>query len=296
MDKLDTAIERMRFFAQISERNYNKPLLLCYSGGKDSDTLIEIAKIAGINFEVQNSHTTADAPETVYHIRKKFKVLEEAGIKCQIHYPTYKGKRTTMWGLIPQKMFPPTRLARYCCQVLKEGAGAERAICTGVRWDESTKRKNGRGIYETITPKKEDKLILRDDNDEKRQLVEHCQLQHKVTCNPIVDWGTDEVYDFLRDQKVELNPLYAEFGRVGCVGCPFAGGKKQKQQFVRWPKYKQMYIHAFDRLIDVRKVNGKPPIKECKTGEELMDWWLGEDTRQEKMDLKSLIRGDEKDG
>lgn len=57
-----------------------------------------------------------------------------------------------------------------------------------------------------------------------------------------------------------------------------------------------MYIHAFDRLIDVRKANGKLPIMGCRTGEELMDWWLGEDTRQEKMDLKSLIRGGENDG
>lgn len=85
-------------------------------------------------------------------------------------------------------------------------------------------------------------------------------------------------------------------GGTGKVLCYVYRSEEQKQEFARWPKYKQMYIHAFDRMIDVREANGKPPIMGCRTGEELMDWWLGEDLRQEKMDLKSLIRGVEDDG
>ena len=104
--------------------------------------ILELFRRGGIPFEVHNSHTTADAPQTVKHIRDVFKKLEMDGIKCTIEMPTYKGERTSMWKLIPQKLMPPTRTVRYCCAVLKETGCANRFIATGVRWDESTKRKN----------------------------------------------------------------------------------------------------------------------------------------------------------
>lgn len=36
-----------------------------------------------------------------------------------------------MWSLIPMKQIPPTRIARYCCEVLKEGGRCEPVITTG---------------------------------------------------------------------------------------------------------------------------------------------------------------------
>ena len=159
MDKEQQAFERLRQGALMSERYYDQPLMICYSGGKDSDVLVELARRAGINFEVVNSHTTADAPETVRYIRQRFKELEEIGIKCTVEYPKYKGKRTSMWEIIQIKKMPPTRIIRYCCSVLKETSGDGRAVATGVRWEESTARKNGRGIFEDINANKEKRLF-----------------------------------------------------------------------------------------------------------------------------------------
>lgn len=141
MDKEQLAIARLQDAARLSEHRYKKPLMVTYSGGKDSQVLVALAERAGINFEVVNSHTTADAPETVYFIREQFKSMEERGIKCSIVMPRYKDKPASMWTLIPQKLMPPTRLVRYCCAVLKENTGRDRFIATGVRWAESTNRK-----------------------------------------------------------------------------------------------------------------------------------------------------------
>lgn len=118
MDLEKVSIERLREGAQMSELYYQQPLLICYSGGKDSEVILDLALKAGIDFEVQHSHTTADAPETVYHIRKRFKELEDKGINCVINYPYYKGQRTSMWKLIQQKEMPPTRLMRYCIAII----------------------------------------------------------------------------------------------------------------------------------------------------------------------------------
>lgn len=69
MDKEQMAIARLQDAARLSLHRYGKPLLITYSGGKDSQVLVALAERSGIDFEVVNSHTTADAPETVYFIR-----------------------------------------------------------------------------------------------------------------------------------------------------------------------------------------------------------------------------------
>ena len=140
MDIEQKAIERIKIASEMSLRYYEKPLVCTYSGGKDSDLMLELFKRSGIEFEVHNSHTTADAPETVRHIRSRFRELEMQGIKACIEKPTYKGEPISMWKLIPIKLMPPTRVVRYCCQVLKETGCANRYIATGVRWDESNAR------------------------------------------------------------------------------------------------------------------------------------------------------------
>lgn len=272
------AIERLKIGAEMSEQYYEKPLMITYSGGKDSDICVELAIRSGINFEVHNSHTTADAPETVRYIRQRFKEWESEGIKCEISKPMYKGKRTSMWDLIVKKGMPPARLMRYCCAVLKETAGKKRAISTGVRRAESAKRSN-RGIYETITPKISDRIILNNDNDDRRQVIERCEMKGEIVINPIIDWKDSDVWEYIRSEKLTVNPLYqCGFNRVGCIGCPMAG-KKRYTEFRIYPKYKQMYIHAFDRMLEARKAKGKYD-PDWNSGYDVFQWWMEENPNQ----------------
>lgn len=293
MDKLDIAVKRIQEASAMSIHFYEKPLLLTYSGGKDSDAVLEVAKIARIPFEVQHSHTTADAPETVYHVREKFRALELEGIKCSIDYPTYKGKRVSMWTLIPREMFPPTRWNRYCCRVLKETGGRGRFIATGVRWEESARRKKIRGILESKTPKIENKIILTNDNDDRRRITESCAKLGSHVSNPIVDWSYRDVWNLLQEQQVSCNPLYCEFHRVGCVGCPVASKRRKERDFLRWPKYKAMYIRAFDRMLAVRKLHGKcyKGWDDGATAHDIFNWWMEYDILPGQIDLFAEIGG-----
>lgn len=230
VDLEQKAIMRLREAADTSERFYKAPLIVTTSGGKDSSVCVALAEKAGIDFEVMHNHTTVDAPETVYFIRREFKRLEEKGVKCTVNYPHYKGERVTMWSLIPQKLMPPTRLVRYCCSILKERGGQGRYITTGVRWAESTQRKNNRGIYETMPSDPRKKIVLNNDNDDRRRLFETCMRQHKAVCNPIIDWSDADVWDYIESEKIPVNPLYeCGFSRVGCVGCPMAGTKGRQK-------------------------------------------------------------------
>lgn len=272
MDKEQMAIVRLQDAARLSLHRYGKPLLITYSGGKDSQVLVALAERSGIDFEVVNSHTTADAPETVYFIREQFRQMEGRGINCAIEKPRYKGKPTSMWSLIPQKMMPPTRLVRYCCAVLKENTGRDRFIATGVRWAESTRRKNSRGVMELMHKDPAKRIILMGDNDEKRQLFETCNLKSKMTVNPIVDWSDDDVWDYTHSEHLPVNPLYCEgHKRVGCIGCPIAGGGRQ-HEFMRWPKYEELYVAAFERMLEARRAKGKPC--DWQTGRDVFRWWM----------------------
>lgn len=287
MDKEQKAIERIRLASEMSLGHYAQPLICTYSGGKDSDVMLELFKRSGIPFEVHNSHTTADAPQTVYHIRKIFRELELGGIKCDIDYHKQSdGSVRTMWNLIPKKLMPPWRRMRYCCSELKETGCANRMIATGVRWAESNKRKE-REAFETNPPKIKDKIKVSDekmlltDNDDTRRLFEQCQLKAKTIVNPIIDWLDEDVWDFYWSECKYHNPLY-EMGymRVGCIGCPMAG-KGRIKEFADFPKYKKAYISAFQRMLECRLQRGL--THKWKNGEEVFLWWMEDDTLSGQM-------------
>lgn len=287
MDKEKKAIERIRIASEMSLHYYKKPLVCTYSGGKDSDVMLELFKRSGIPFEVHNSHTTADAPQTIRHIKEVFRELELKGIKCDIEKPTYQGKPTSMWQLIPQKLMPPTRVVRYCCSVLKETGCADRYIATGVRWDESTNRSKREEFEKTGHTKnggeKFTMAMLMNDNDSRRRVSELCMQKNKMIVNPIIDWTHSDIWEFIHSENIETCELYqCGYDRVGCIGCPMAG-KKRYKEFSDFPKYKELYIHAFDRMLEERKRRGKE--NEWESGYDVFLWWMEDENVKGQMSL-----------
>ena len=273
-DLEQVAIERLKLASDMSLRLFRQPLVITYSGGKDSDVLLHLAEASGIPFEVLHNLTTADAPETVRHVYDTFRRLEEKGITCTVDkHVQPDGSRITMWNLIPRKLMPPMRLARYCCAELKEGGGKGRFIATGVRWAESVARKKNRGTLEVLHSNRKKSLILANDNDEDRRLFENCQLKGKRVVNPIVDWQEADVLDYAATEKIPMNPLYCEgFRRVGCIGCPMAA-KTRITEFARYPKIKAAYIRAFDKMLALRIEKGIDAYS-WRSGVDVFHWWM----------------------
>ena len=283
------AIERLKIASELSLEHYGTPLVVTTSGGKDSSVCVELALRGGIPFEVQHNHTTADAPETVRFVRQEFARLEALGVKCTINYPAYKGKRTSMWTLIPQKQIPPMRIKRYCCAVLKEHGAENRMIATGVRWDESTSRARKRGIFEKQVSNPDKTVNTKSDADSLEDLFAPCKLKAKRIVNPIVDWKESDVWDFLKDAKAPVNPLYScGLNRVGCIGCPMAG-RHRYEQFRRWPTYEKLYIAAFEKMLKERHRRG---LKcDWQTGQDVFRWWMEEDVLPGQMSLYDYEEG-----
>ena len=57
----------IKFLQTISELKNGEPVEVAYSGGKDSDTILQLVKEAGIPYRAIYKNTTIDPPGTIAH-------------------------------------------------------------------------------------------------------------------------------------------------------------------------------------------------------------------------------------
>lgn len=193
---------------------------LSYSGGKDSDVILELAKMAGIKYRAIYKNTTIDPPYTIAHVKSK-------GV--EIVRP-----KKSFFNLIASKGFP-TRRARFCCSDLKEYKILDNAI-QGIRRSESVKRAE---MYK-------EPVICRFYGSKKNRV--------SVTL-PILDWTDKDVEEFIRERKIQCHPLYYKEGkfdvkeRLGCMGCPLASDNGLAY-FKKHPKLVKAWIRNGKKWYD----------------------------------------------
>ncbi len=231
-DIVDKAIRELQAIAQHSS------LCLRFSGGKDSVVVKRLLDMAKVPYCAKFSRTSVDPPELLDFIRRECRDVEA------------EPPRISMFQLIIKKGFPPTRICRYCCQEFKErnvcGRGRNKLTLTGVRKDESPKRKS-RSKYET------------------------CQSDKGVEFyHPIIHWTEEQVWDFIHSEHIPYCRLYDEEGitRIGCVGCPLASSEKIAAEFKRWPQFEKAYLWAFEKMLEGRSFD------KWKTKYDVMDWYI----------------------
>ena len=286
--KVEVAYERFRWAAKEAERLFDMPLVVRYSGGKDSDVILQLAKESGVPFRVTHNLTTADPPDNVYYIRRVFARLREEGIDAVINYP-----KRSLWRIMRETLVIPSRIRRVCCGELKERKMPDAPyIVTGVRWAESAGRRAKSGIAMVYTSLERAKSriamgytasdraasgLLTTDDASSRRLFEQCQMRGVRLLNPIIDWSDDDVWDYLHSRSIEGNPLYKEgWTRIGCVGCPLAGRRARELAFARYPKLYKAWHDAIAYVIERRREMGNPMCsqgKEIESVEDVLGAW-----------------------
>lgn len=288
-EKINRSIERLKAFEP--EEGY----YLAFSGGKDSVVCKALLDMAGCKYDATYRVTSVDPPELVRFIKETHPDVkrEVPRYSESISDEKLRGRPITMWNLIPHKLLPPTRVTRYCCNLLKESGGDGRMIVTGVRWAESMTRRDNQGIvtFSGKTASKDDALkenkdfhtnnyggvVLTNDNADSRRMVEQCYKRHKTTVNPIIDWQDEDVWEFIHRYGVPYCSLYDEgFTRLGCIGCPLCSTKDREHELIRWPKYKGAYFKAFERMLAERKRRGRlnGTWSEETTARDAFNWWM----------------------
>ena len=288
LEKLQRAIDRVKLaYESLQFREPGEKLFVSYSGGKDSECIAEICIMAvgGEGIEINYNATGIDPPEVVKHIRARFARWEAQGIECHFNKP-----EANMHDLIVKKG-PPTRIRRYCCEKLKEGAGAGRVVITGVRWAESPRRASIHDVVTIMHKNKEKRAKYHNDNDVRRQIMEQCVLKSRLTVNPIVDWSDADVWEFIKGNGIPYCSLYDEgFKRLGCIGCPMAG-KTRVREFKRWPHMERFYRRAFAEFLMLH-----PEYKErygWHTVDDLWHWWMEDNIVPGQVTLGDVSEGED---
>ena len=199
---------------------------VAFSGGKDSIVIYDLVKRANVKYDIHHSITTIDQPEFTRWFKKTFPEVERIKPKF------------SMFQLVEKEKMLPTRLNRFCCKYLKETGGIGRVVVLGVRRAESQNRSD-------------------------KNLFDWNDTTKKLQFNPIIDWSDKQVWEYIKRNKLECSPLYAEQKRIGCVACPFAGGKQMKKDFIKYPHIKKGYIRAIN----------KGGFEQFENAEDAINWW-----------------------
>lgn len=178
-EQLQKKIEQSIRLLQSVQKRYDGEIELAYSGGKDSDVILQLAKEAGIRYRAIYKNTTIDPPGTIAHVK-------EMGV--EILRP-----KENFFQLVAKKGFP-SRFSRFCCEVLKAYKVLDKTVI-GVRKAESRARKER---YNEPT--------------ECRYFGAKKEENHVEQIYPILEWTDEDVRDFILDRGLKLAPLYYDTG------------------------------------------------------------------------------------
>jgi len=210
-----------------------------FSGGKDSVVLLDLCRRAGINHEAHYAYTPMDPPELKAFIKRYDGVMVE------------KPERSFI-ACIRKHAIMPTRSRRWCCEDWKHGGGDMDTTILGIRREESAKRSN-------------------------RRRIEQCNKQPgRVFINPILDWTTTDVWNYIRERNLRTCELYREgWTRIGCVLCPMT--RDTERQMARWPGMARLWQRAAQEVWRIHTERGH---EKAATWQDLWRWWLDRDADQ----------------
>lgn len=270
-EKIDYSVDLLRRGEALAlKMNAEKGYYLAFSGGKDSQVVMELARLASVKFTAVHNVTTNDAATTIRFIKENYpSVIMDIPQKSFFQMIEKKGL--------------PTRLRRWCCEYYKETKGTGFVVLTGVRAEESRKR----AAYDEaarMTKRKHTRYAINIDEMKERGF----QCVHgrdKFTIRPILKWTEKNVWDFIKGQKIPVNPCYKEDKRVGCVFCPMAPRKSIEDYMAKHPRQTQSFLSAIERYL-----KRSSAVNYFDNAEECLDWWLSRKSiEQYKEEKRQLI-------
>ena len=213
--KVQSAIKLIQSASKIAAKNNCPEIEIAYSGGKDSDVILELTRMAGVPYRAIYKNTTIDPPYTAKHCR-------DNGVEIRM-------PKRSFYEMIKAK-FWPTRFARFCCSELKEYKISDYVVL-GIRSAESSKRKQRYTEPEACRVYRKGEKV--------RQYF------------PILNWTNQDIINFANERKIKFHPLYYDENgqfhperRLGCIACPLASKKKRLAKFKQYPNFVKLYIRG----------------------------------------------------
>lgn len=259
--KILHSIELLRKAERLA-KSYDKEngYFLAFSGGKDSQCLYHMAKLAGVKFRAHMKLTSVDPPEVIRFVKKQYPDVELIKPKDSI------------FNIAVKKHILPTRRVRWCCAEYKETAGAGKVTLIGIRKAESNRRAKRNEVelsnyafsgdligLEAYRKEKAEKAKRRKSDPKNNQVtIVNADGERTLGCihgkeslliSPIIHWTDSDVWTFLNTLCIAHCELYDQgFTRIGCILCPMATPKQKYKEMERWPHVKRNWIKAIKAI------------------------------------------------
>lgn len=264
-EKVDKAIHILKAMEPIALKYRPEGFICAFSGGKDSQVIRELMNLAEVEHIVKYQWTTIDPPEVIHFVKEQYPdvIIERP--------------KETFWQLCLRHKLLPTQYKRFCCRELKETKDTHCVTVTGVRAAESPRRKKRQEVE--IQTRRRHPEYVRGNLDEfnmyRESHVDCIQGKDKLIINPIIDWTTQDVWDFLTASDLPSCELYERgYNRVGCLFCPMASIYSLHMMERDYPKYKAAFIRLIGRIRAKRLEEGGYDVYQTLTDEQVFDAWL----------------------
>lgn len=238
-DLENEAILRIQKFYQIAKK-LDYPIVLGFSGGKDSQVIYSLCKKANIPFTACFNHCF-ESNTTLNFIKE--------------YYPQVIWRRIVKEGFIQNiwvnhnSLLPTSQIA-YCCRDYKHNPKfIDSASIVGVRRQESQKRIKSMPLeIKNKTLFKRDKALFSEYFDD------NCiglGSPGKIQLKPIVDWYEEDIIMYHMKENLPRNPEYNTQKRVGCIVCPKCHLKENFDSLMKSPKLIDAFIKAREKRNDI---------------------------------------------
>lgn len=259
-DKIDYSVQLLRKAEKLAlQLDPQNGFYLAFSGGKDSQALYHLAKMAGIKFKAHMALTSIDPPQVIRFVKRNYPDVELIKPKISIY------------DMAVKKHILPTRTLRWCCAQYKEIHGAGKVTLIGIRKQESARRSK-RDEFSAGRKEKGGYSGNFDQFSEHKESEVYClgNGKEKVLLSPILDWSDEDVWDFLNGNNIEHCELYDKgYSRIGCILCPMAAMKSKVRDIETFPHAKRNWIKTIQKLIDGGFIN-----RNFSDPEMGFKWWV----------------------
>ena len=253
-NKIKESIELIKKAESLALKYQDYGFHLAFSGGKDSQVIYQLCKIAGVKFRPVMQVTTLDPPELMKFVRNNYSdvIMERPD--------------NNFYKLIVKKQSLPTMLRRFCCNELKEQSGAGTVTITGIRRAESSKRAK-RNELEISGRKYSNSLDQFNIDNENQTLC--VKGKDKILLSPIINWTNSDVWNFIRSNKLEYCKLYDQgYKRIGCMFCPMSSKKSKQRDSQKYPGVER----EIKKSIAVLQSKGK--YTDFSDTDDVWNWWI----------------------
>ena len=228
-----------------------------FSGGKDSQVLYYLVKLAGVKHKTHMNLTSVDPPEVVRFVRTQYPDVELIRPKMSIY------------EMAKKKHLLPTMRFRWCCAEFKETSGVGKVTLIGIRKEESARRDKRQEISSMIKGKRVEETFDQWSEHEEK-MVACVGGKDKILVSPIIHWTERDVWEFLNVNGIPHCGLYDQgYTRIGCICCPMSSYRQKIKEIERWPHVKRNWLKTIQWLIDNGYINHN--FNDAEIG---FRWWI----------------------